>query len=122
MSSNISFEDSIVAPLIDFRQLGYKTSVAGYSHVKHVQFTDIHRHLYEKVFKLFDNLGLNYFVFAGALVGYVRNGELPPWMDDMDVMIFEEFPNGIVFGSGNIGLFASLESFALHLGSNVGSC
>jgi len=100
VSSNISFEDSIVAPLIDFRGLGYKTSVAGYSHVKHVQFTDIHRHLYEKVFKLFDNLGLNYFVFAGALVGYVRNGELPPWMDDMDVMIFEEdiedFENRIV--------------------------
>ena len=96
----VPLEASIAAPLFDLKRLGYKTSVAGYSHVKHVQFTDIHRLLYEKVFKLFDNLGLNYFVFAGALVGYVRNRELPPWMDDMDVMIFEEdiedFENRIV--------------------------
>ena len=48
---------------------------------------------FTQIFKIFDSLGLKYYVFAGALVGFVRDGMLPPWLDDMDIMVFKEHKN-----------------------------
>ena len=76
--------------LFDLEQTGYCTQIAGYSHALHPQCSDISKYLYRKVFSLFEHYGLNYFAFAGVLLGYVRNKSMPPWLDDMDVMIFEE--------------------------------
>ena len=90
LDSAFPLEASIAAPLFDLGVPGYHSFVAGYSHIRHVQCTDVNKLLYEKIFKIFDNFGLKYYVFAGALVGYVRDGKLPPWIDDMDVMIFRE--------------------------------
>ena len=96
----VPLEASIAAPLFDLSNTGYYSSVAGYSHVRHVQCTEINKLLYQKIFKIFDSLGLKYYVFAGALVGFVRDGMLPPWLDDMDIMIFKEhkefFENEVV--------------------------
>ena len=76
--------------LFDLEQSGYCTQIAGYSHALHPQCSDISKYLYKKVFSLFERYGLGYFAFAGVLLGYVRNQSMPPWLDDMDVMIFEE--------------------------------
>jgi len=84
------FKSSIASPLFSFDREGFVTSIAGPTNARYVPCTDAARHLYNKVFSVFDELGLEYFVFAGALVGYVRNKRLPPWLDDMDVILFEE--------------------------------
>ena len=76
--------------LFDLEQSGYCTQIAGYSHALHPQCSEISKYLYKKVFSLFERYGLGYFAFAGVLLGYVRNQSMPPWLDDMDVMIFEE--------------------------------
>lgn len=68
----------------------YKTIIAGYSNALHPQCTNVAKFLYQKVFSMLRQHGIDYFCFAGALVGYVRNKSLPPWLDDMDIMIFEK--------------------------------
>ena len=48
-------------------------------------------HLYAKIFfKVLDNLNLVYYTFAGTSIGYIRNKQNIPWVDDYDIMIFEE--------------------------------
>ena len=62
--------------------VGFNTSVPVY--------TDFN-HLNAKIFfKILDSLNLDYYVFAGTSVGYVRNKENIPWVDDYDIIIFEE--------------------------------
>ena len=39
-------------------------------------------------FKILNQLGLEYYVFAGSAIGLVRNGENIPWVDDYDIIIF----------------------------------
>jgi len=47
-------------------------------------------HLYAKLFfNILDTLNLNYYVFAGTSVGYIRNKKNIPWVDDYDIIIFE---------------------------------
>lgn len=81
---------SIAAPLFDLTSQGYFTSIAGYTNARYVPFTDAAKHIYSQIFSILDHFGIEYFVFAGTLVGYVRNGRMPPWMDDIDIMIFGE--------------------------------
>jgi hypothetical protein len=83
-------KSSIASPLFSFDREGFVTSIAGPTNARYVPCTDAAKHLYNKIFSVFDELGLEYFVFAGALVGYVRNKKLPPWLDDMDVILFED--------------------------------
>ena len=48
-------------------------------------------HLYAKIFfKVLDNLNLVYYTFAGTSIGYIRNKQNIPWVDDYDIIIFEE--------------------------------
>lgn len=48
-------------------------------------------HGYAKIFfGILDMFQLEYFVFAGTSVGYVRNQKNIPWVDDYDIMIFEK--------------------------------
>jgi hypothetical protein len=48
-------------------------------------------HLYAKIFfKVLDDLDLDYYTFAGTSIGYLRNKQNIPWVDDYDIMIFEE--------------------------------
>ncbi len=52
-------------------------------------------HLYAKVFfNILDKLKLDYYVFAGTSIGYIRDKCNIPWVDDYDIIIFEdEFEN-----------------------------
>jgi glycerol-3-phosphate cytidylyltransferase len=62
--------------------VGFNTSVPVY--------TDFN-HLNAKIFfKILDSLHIDYYVFAGTSVGYVRNKKNIPWADDYDIIIFED--------------------------------
>jgi tetratricopeptide (TPR) repeat protein len=84
------FRNWSVSRLFEPSKACFYTYVAGWSNAKFVPCTQLHRHVYSKFFALLNRLSVNYYVFAGALVGFVRNGSFPEWMDDMDIMIFEE--------------------------------
>lgn len=77
-------------PLFNHRKIGVHTDIAGLTNVKYEQFTNASAHIYRQVIQIFEHFDLKYYLFAGSIVGYVRNGTMPPWMDDIDVMIFEE--------------------------------
>lgn len=48
-------------------------------------------HLNAKVFfNILDKCDLEYYVFAGTSVGYIRNKKNIPWVDDYDIIVFEE--------------------------------
>jgi len=48
-------------------------------------------HIYAKIFFNFlDTHNLDYYVFAGTSIGYLRNKQNIPWVDDYDIMIFED--------------------------------
>lgn len=83
-------EASIVAPLFDLEAYGYFTSIAGYTNARYEPFTDAAKHIYAQIFSILTHFEVEYYVFAGTLVGYIRNGQMPPWMDDIDIMIFEK--------------------------------
>jgi glycerol-3-phosphate cytidylyltransferase len=58
-------------------------------------------HLCAKLFfKLLDKYNLDYYVFAGTSIGYVRNKSNIPWVDDYDIIIFDKdiqyFENNIL--------------------------
>ena len=38
---------------------------------------------------------IDFFVFAGAQVGFHRNGRLPSWSDDLDLLVFEDQINNV---------------------------
>ena len=90
MTKTTAFETSIVGPLFDLDKPGYFTSAAGYTNARYVPFTDAAKHIYAQIFGILDHFEIEYYVFAGTLVGYVRNGCMPAWMDDIDIMIFEK--------------------------------
>lgn len=41
------------------------------------------------LFQILDNAKLDYYVFAGSSIGLVRTGNNIPWVDDYDIIIFE---------------------------------
>ncbi|WP_306132949.1 LicD family protein [Roseivivax marinus] len=79
-----------VKALFDLGHEGAYTDISGITNAKYEQFTNASAHIYRQVIAIFEHFGLNYYLFAGSMVGYVRNGEMPPWMDDIDVMIFPD--------------------------------
>ena len=81
---------SSVRSLFDFSRPAIRTDVAGYSHALYAQYTQVSRHIYGQLFKIFEIFNLDYYIFAGTVVGYLRNGRPPNWMDDIDIIIFED--------------------------------
>lgn len=48
-------------------------------------------HLYAKIFfSILNKFNLDYYVFAGTSIGYFRNMKNIPWVDDYDIIIFED--------------------------------
>jgi glycerol-3-phosphate cytidylyltransferase len=41
-------------------------------------------------FQILDKINLEYYVFAGTSIGYVRNKSNIPWVDDYDIIVFEK--------------------------------
>lgn len=66
------------------------TSIAGVTNAVFSQYTEGSRHVYDQLLKIFDSFDLEHYLFAGSLVGYLRNGKMPPWVDDLDVILFED--------------------------------
>ncbi|MCK1368318.1 LicD family protein [Bradyrhizobium sp. 62] len=81
---------NLAAPLFDSSRPAIRTSIAGISNARYEQLTDGSKHIYRQVLTAFDHFKLEYYLFAGAIVGYVRNGRMPPWNDDLDVILFED--------------------------------
>lgn len=71
-------------------ELGVFTCAAGYSNAKFDQYTELSRHLHSQMLKVLDVCEIEYFLFAGSMVGYVRNRAMPYWMDDLDIIILED--------------------------------
>jgi SAM-dependent methyltransferase len=76
--------------LFDLSKTGIYTSVAGYSHARYSQYTEASRHIHDQILKILESFGIEYYLFAGSMVGYVRNRQMPKWMDDLDVIIFDQ--------------------------------
>jgi len=81
---------NLAQPLFDATRPGVFTSIGGLSHANYEQHTDGSRHIQTKILNIFDYFGLYYYLFAGSMVGFVRNRAMPRWMDDLDVLIFED--------------------------------
>ncbi len=43
-------------------------------------FTPLMNDIAKVFFNILNNTNLEYFIFAGTAVGYVRNGNSPPWL------------------------------------------
>ena len=81
---------SLAAPLFDFSKPAVRTDAAGYTHAKYAQYTKVSQHVYSQILKVFQKFDLQYYLFAGSSLGYVRNGKMQPWVDDLDIILFEE--------------------------------
>jgi phosphorylcholine metabolism protein LicD len=42
-------------------------------------------------FQIMESSKIEYFLFAGSAIGLIRDGKNIPWVDDYDIMIFEEY-------------------------------
>lgn len=62
--------------------LGFDKNMPSYRHFVHQHAT--------LLFSILKEVGLEYFVFAGTSVGYIRNQRNIPWVDDYDIIVFEE--------------------------------
>lgn len=79
-----------LSSLFDFEKNGYYTAISGYSHAKFSQNTEAASHVHNQMLSIIDHFGIEYYLFAGSMVGYARDKRMPLWMDDLDVIIFEE--------------------------------
>lgn len=52
-------------------------------------FNKLWNDFYKRIFTILNNEKLDYYVFAGTLVGYARNKRNLPFADDYDIMIFK---------------------------------
>jgi hypothetical protein len=79
-----------LTPLFDSSKPSIYTSIAGITNAVFPQYTDASRHIYDQLLKIFNKFDLEYYLFAGSIVGYVRNKEMPKWMDDLDIIVFDD--------------------------------
>lgn len=82
--------DARIASLFLPGERGIFTCAAGYSHARYDQYTDMSQHIHGQMLQILDVCGVEYFLFAGSMVGYVRNRKMPYWMDDLDIIILED--------------------------------
>lgn len=83
-------------------------------------------HMYAKIlFKLLDNMKLDYYLFAGSSVGYARNKKTVPWVDDYDILIFTNqtinFIKNVVPVIKQYGFILDNEKFGWKIMSKFGS-
>jgi len=76
--------------LFDKSITAFRTDICGYTHAVYEQHTEVSGILQSQILSILDYCEISYYLFAGSIVGYVRNRQMPPWMDDLDIMIFED--------------------------------
>jgi glycerol-3-phosphate cytidylyltransferase len=75
-------------------------------------------HLHAQIFfNILNGTSLDYYVFAGTSIGYIRNKENIPWVDDYDIMIFED---NIEYFKNKILPILSIYGFTLKNFNNAG--
>lgn len=77
-------------PLFEKDAPSYFSEIAGPLVANYVPLTMVAQELYRRMLAILDKHGVEYFLFAGSLVGYVRDGLMPPWLDDIDLILFED--------------------------------
>ena len=76
--------------LFDAESPAYFSEAAGVTNAKFIQYTNLAERVVAQILNVFDFVNLEYYVFAGSMVGYVRDRRAPRWLDDVDVVIFED--------------------------------
>lgn len=69
---------------------GYYTSAGGHTKGKFVPFTKLAEHVYLQLFEILRFHNIEFAVFEGTPIGFIRDGNPLPWMDDVDILIFED--------------------------------
>lgn len=72
------------------RESGYFTSLGGLTSALYEQHTEVNDAICHLALSVLGSLGIEHFLFAGSMVGYARNGRMPPWMDDIDILIMPD--------------------------------
>lgn len=68
----------------------YFTSLTGLTNAIYEPHTEVNEAICGLALSVLDSIGIQYFLFAGSMIGFLRNGKVPPWMDDTDIMILED--------------------------------
>jgi len=87
---SLAIEPSIFDSLFDSQVPAYFTEAAGVTNSRFIQYTTLADSVISQILDVLDYAAVQYFVFAGSMVGYVRDRQVPQWLDDVDVMIFED--------------------------------
>lgn len=81
---------NLASDLFEADTKGFYTDICGYTHAIYEQYTNCSKTMHDQILTILDACDIPYFLFAGSMVGYVRNKQMPAWMDDLDIMIFED--------------------------------
>lgn len=65
------------------------TCATGILNAAFPQLTPLAEEFYKVMLGLFNESGLEYYLFAGSMVGVVRDKKNPPWVDDLDLLVFD---------------------------------
>lgn len=90
MEAPNSDSKALAHQLFDEKKPKYLSEVIGPLNAKFVPLTPLAMNLYKKMFEILDRSKIEYFLFAGSMVGYLRDREMPYWLDDIDIIIFED--------------------------------
>jgi len=76
--------------LFQDNQLSYYLPNKGITNCKTQIYNEYLHSAYSQIFNIFEKCKLDYYVFAGSAIGFVRNQKNLPWADDYDIIIFEK--------------------------------
>jgi glycerol-3-phosphate cytidylyltransferase len=91
---NAYLEDKLypdIEHFISTESLFFESSGFTNSHLTH--YSKFNNDCANVYFKIMNSCDIEYFVFAGTMIGYMRDGYNIPWVDDYDIIIFEEYIN-----------------------------
>lgn len=73
-----------------FSESGVRTFAGGFSHARFVQSTDLTNSIHTRIIEILEYLQLPYMLAAGHLVGHARDGRVPLWAEDLDIIILPD--------------------------------
>lgn len=62
----------------------------GITNIKINMHTNLIQTYAQVIFNILNKYYIDYYVFAGSSIGLLRNGQSIPWVDDYDIIIFED--------------------------------
>ena len=76
--------------LFDINKSMYYLPTIGITNLKINSFTEYIDDYQKMFFNIINNTTLKYVVFAGSSIGLLRNSQNIPWVDDYDIIIFQD--------------------------------